>query len=625
MPCDAREALERIAGASVPQIVHQKALLNASAMPRVLAGLVRRWREVLPRWRHRLWTDEMVRQLWAQRRPDLLDVYDGYSHAVERADASKLLYMLAFGGVYADLDVAPCDALAAALPNSSALLVRDPTRGAGSSASLGAFLFVSPRGHPFFAFAIDGLRRAAKKKGGPMETTGPHFINAQYEAWRRLNSGCTSQLLGLRVLSHAEWQQRRIGSHHWVGTWHAGQPGGLPSEDAALPLAEQPVLRNEELLAWLGVDPALSCPESALGAIFRAERGGRLRREVLKATGRGGKMLLKLQVYPEQPRPLPALGPAFAEKGLLLIGVLSLRRSFALERRMELRGLCAGIDPALVALRFAMPEADAFDAARHADVWLFNLSATGVDTRHARGRVLRFLLQAAFFRRALAHAERFRFVARMQDDAVIHPHLIASALASASAAAASDDGGQGDAVLGALRGWSGWDDPGMAATCRNVPPIWWQRLCRGPAESTSRANSCCRARVIGPFPHFEGAFWAVSRGVLEALVSKSLAAAERRVVASGGRFREDIYSSALLFSAASGRRLTVANVSCADVVPSRKVAIAPAFVYRNVRNNRFQFDRLWERWAALGSQPIPRAGSCEAQRVLVGDWRVCSP
>ena len=81
MPCDSREALERIAGASVPQIVHQKALLNASAMPRVLAGLVRRWREVLPRWRHRLWTDEMVRQLWAQRRPDLLDVYDGYSHA----------------------------------------------------------------------------------------------------------------------------------------------------------------------------------------------------------------------------------------------------------------------------------------------------------------------------------------------------------------------------------------------------------------------------------------------------------------------------------------------------------------------------------------------------------------
>ena len=95
---------------------------------------------------------------------------------------------------------------------------------------------------------------------------------------------------------------------------------------------------------------------------------------------------------------------------------------------------------------------------------------------------------------------------------------------------------------------------------------------------------------------------------------------EPRVVASGGRFREDIYSSALLFSAASGRRLTVANVSCADVVPSRKVAIAPALVYRNVRNNRFQFDRLWERWAALGSQPIPRAGSCEAPRVLVGDF-----
>ena len=36
-------------------------------------------------------------------------MYDGYPNPIQRADASRLVYMYLFGGVYADLDVAPCD------------------------------------------------------------------------------------------------------------------------------------------------------------------------------------------------------------------------------------------------------------------------------------------------------------------------------------------------------------------------------------------------------------------------------------------------------------------------------------------------------------------------------------
>ena len=99
-------------------------------------------------------------------------------------------------------------------------------------------------------------------------------------------------------------------------------------------------------------------------------------------------------------------------------------------------------------------------------------------------------------------------------------------------------------------------------------------MCR--AAEAVRTNPCCHEGVIGPFPHFDSAFLALSRSVVEALVtevasSRRLADAERRVVAGNGRFREDIYSSALLFSAASGMLLTVANVSCEPVAPSVKV------------------------------------------------------
>jgi len=80
----------------------------------------------------------------------MLDVYDAYEHAVERADALKLLCMFVYGGVYADLDVAPCDGAEAALAANagSFMLVRDPARGTQAERAakrIGAFFFQSPR------------------------------------------------------------------------------------------------------------------------------------------------------------------------------------------------------------------------------------------------------------------------------------------------------------------------------------------------------------------------------------------------------------------------------------------------------------------------------------------------
>ena len=99
--------------------------------PAILQGQAARWKAVLPDWEYRLWTDEENRKLWAKHMPEVLPVYDRYKHAIERADATRLLYFMVFGGVYADLDVAPCNGVDRVLASNATklLLVRDPVRG----------------------------------------------------------------------------------------------------------------------------------------------------------------------------------------------------------------------------------------------------------------------------------------------------------------------------------------------------------------------------------------------------------------------------------------------------------------------------------------------------------------
>ena len=98
----------------IAHVVHQSWM--TTQLPGELEPLSARWRRAGPSgWDHRLWTDDANRALWAAHFPELLPVYDGYPTAVQRADVTRLLYMHVHGGVYADLDVAPCDSAWAAL------------------------------------------------------------------------------------------------------------------------------------------------------------------------------------------------------------------------------------------------------------------------------------------------------------------------------------------------------------------------------------------------------------------------------------------------------------------------------------------------------------------------------
>ena len=222
--------------------------------PRLLTPMIARWRHALPRWTYRLWTTVDNRALWEVGASEHLHVYDGYRTSVQRADASRLLYMHVRGGVYADLDVTPCDSIANRLDwlrnETRLLLVRSPSRGNGSSGYVANHFTASLRGHPFWWFALSRLKYAVNTSLSMdvMRSTGPYWFNSMWNYYMRHahEGGCLGDLLNTTKVIHFSDYQAHIAGHHWAGTWHSdsGDPRNV-----------------DRLQAWLGHNRSATCPE----------------------------------------------------------------------------------------------------------------------------------------------------------------------------------------------------------------------------------------------------------------------------------------------------------------------------------------------------------------------------
>ena len=151
-------------------------------------------------WLHRLWHTADTRHLWLAHCPSLLDVYDAYNATVQRADASRLLYMHVFGGVYADLDVAPCDALGRSFDSVNRstpqlLLLKEPRN------QVTNFFVASAAGHPFWHFALNRLR-ASSWLHNPVVSTGPQWLHKTWMAFvaTAMRHGCAEKLFNSTVI-----------------------------------------------------------------------------------------------------------------------------------------------------------------------------------------------------------------------------------------------------------------------------------------------------------------------------------------------------------------------------------------------------------------------------------------
>src|SRR5260221_13668619 len=90
----------------IPKIIHQS--WKVETVPERWRAFQESWRRNHPDYEYRFWTDDANRAFIAGVFPEFLAVYDGYRHAVSRADLARYLVVCHHGGVYADLD---CESL----------------------------------------------------------------------------------------------------------------------------------------------------------------------------------------------------------------------------------------------------------------------------------------------------------------------------------------------------------------------------------------------------------------------------------------------------------------------------------------------------------------------------------
>lgn len=86
----------------IPKIIHQT--WKDDRLPDAFKRYSWSWRNMLPDWEYRLWTDEMNREFVRSYYPEFLKRYDAYPKNIQRADAIRYLLLQTYGGLYVDLD-----------------------------------------------------------------------------------------------------------------------------------------------------------------------------------------------------------------------------------------------------------------------------------------------------------------------------------------------------------------------------------------------------------------------------------------------------------------------------------------------------------------------------------------
>ena len=113
----------------IPRRIHQIWLQGESELPEEYQSCVRNWRGMHPEWEYRLWDDEAIRRLLAERHPWFLRTYTAYRYLHQRVDSARCFILYEYGGFYSDVDtepLKPLDLLLEELPQARLILSEQP-------------------------------------------------------------------------------------------------------------------------------------------------------------------------------------------------------------------------------------------------------------------------------------------------------------------------------------------------------------------------------------------------------------------------------------------------------------------------------------------------------------------
>jgi len=180
-----REDLSVGGPSKIPKIIHQT--WKSQDIPTQFSYWIKSWVVLHPDWEYWIWTDADAEQLIAEKYPDFLDIFRGYTQPIRRADALRYFVLYEFGGLYVDMDMEALTPIDSLTHKYSCFIGQEPYEHPILDTNfekllINALIGCRP-GHPFMKMLIDSLPLYSIM-WNYLDSTGPHFVTSvhrQYE------------------------------------------------------------------------------------------------------------------------------------------------------------------------------------------------------------------------------------------------------------------------------------------------------------------------------------------------------------------------------------------------------------------------------------------------------------
>ena len=169
----------------MPKIIHQT--WKDLDIPTQFSRWIKSWLLLHPDWEYWIWTDADAEQLIADKHPRFLEIFQGYTQPIRRADALRYFVLYEFGGVYADLDMEALTPIDPLTLKYSCFIGQEPYEHPILDTNfemllINALIGCRP-GHPFMKMLIDSLPLYSIM-WNYLDSTGPHFVTSVYRQYQ---------------------------------------------------------------------------------------------------------------------------------------------------------------------------------------------------------------------------------------------------------------------------------------------------------------------------------------------------------------------------------------------------------------------------------------------------------
>lgn len=169
----------------IPKIIHQT--WKDTRIPPEFEVWIKSWLEKHPDWEYWLWTDESARELIKNKYSHLLDMFDGYTEPIRRADALRYIVLYEYGGVYVDMDIEALSSINPLTLKYSCFIGQEPYEHPIIDTNFEQLLINAligcRKGHPFMKLLVDNLL-AFSIMWHYLDSTGPHFVTMMYRQFQ---------------------------------------------------------------------------------------------------------------------------------------------------------------------------------------------------------------------------------------------------------------------------------------------------------------------------------------------------------------------------------------------------------------------------------------------------------